>query len=1550
MSEVQGTVEFSVELHKFYNVDLFQRGYYQIRVTLKVSSRIPHRLSASIVGQTESSSLHSACVHENTVHSRVFQILYRNEEVPINDAMIFRAHLLLDGERVSHISSTSHKWPFPSLACLFNKYSLLSFGEGAQEADELMLGSRSSHPIMVQNPSRDVLLCPVPESVYWLWEFSQCGKLYQRELEARMGFFRGVRDPPVSGQCMPSACLWKSYSIHTCWMTAGTADCHSHELIHLPSRLRDVAGAPMISSRTLGLHFHPRRGLHHQVPVMFDYFHLSVISVTIHAALVALQQPLISFTRPGRGSWLGKGGPDTGPEPSIISLENLVFGAGYCKPASSEGSFYVPSENCMQHAHKWHRDLCLLLLHAYRGLRLYFLAIMRDIPELPHMELEALAVEETLSQLCSELQMLNNPEKIAEQISKDLAWLASHLMALWTQFLDTVTLHSQVTTYLTQEHHTLRVSCQTAQMRALIGKLTFLLCVAASAEEGSAGGQCEGNPATALKHSSLPQMLTHCVRMLPRIQTHSQLSLDVRNSEYLSSMPPLPAECLDIDGDWNTLPVIFEDRYVDCPATGPNVSVYPNFDVPVTSPAITSLKEKEESRIVNSNSSFRDDLVLATMKPIQMNSNEEGTRCPEPGDSVTTQNKMDTCCESQMYLTIGEFQNKSNVSEDEFLTGQRADVCAYALADVDTPRRSSGPEDGQAPALTYIDVKSSNKNPHRAEPIVVISAECENQSAGDNIRLDRAVPSKVVASGSHQNAISSDKVTLHEMSVGKGADQEGRMVLLGLKLLPSEPWESLGSALREPFDVRSSSKDPHTEEQEALSVLSGVIKRSSSIISDSGIESEPSSVAWSEARSRALESPSDREVLHQLVRRHALHRNSLEGGHTESNTSLPSGIQASLTSISSLPFEEEERELALTKLTKSVSAPQISSPEETAEDGDSKQQGAAFAEALAMHSKNKESLEHGSQPCGGSRIQGSGGECSLVEIILDTDNQQGPGYMDIPKGKGSHFDPQGHCHLDGRTENTAGVETKGFTSKIPRITALENSRTRSFHKTLMETPKGMPSDLTVGKGTLSNSCISEAGGISHPKVPALSCLSAADAIDLNSAGECGSSPCVVDDKAVKRGATAFLEAEREAGTVCPTVTHPVPTQVLRSQEPKAGSSVAQLAYAESFTLESLKAVEVVNLSVSCTATCLPFSSVPKETPARVGFSSKQTPFPITHQPLGSFGVVSTHSSKLEEEVSERMFSFYQAKEKFKKELKIEEFLYSDLSVLASDRPYFPPEEEEENLEDGIHLVVCVHGLDGNSADLRLVKTFIELGLPGGKLDFLMSEKNQMDTFADFDTMTDRLLDEIIQHIQLYNLSISRISFIGHSLGNIIIRSVLTRPRFRYYLNKLHTFLSLSGPHLGTLYNNSALVSTGLWLMQKLKKSGSLLQLTFRDNADLRKCFLYQLSQKTGLQYFKNVVLVASPQDRYVPFHSARIEMCKTALKDRHTGPVYAEMINNLLGPLVEAKDCTLIRHNVFHALPNTANTLIGRAAHIAVLDSELFLEKFFLVAGLNYFK
>lgn len=37
--------------------------------------------------------------------------------------------------------------------------------------------------------------------------------------------------------------------------------------------------------------------------------------------------------------------------------------------------------------------------------------------------------------------------------------------------------------------------------------------------------------------------------------------------------------------------------------------------------------------------------------------------------------------------------------------------------------------------------------------------------------------------------------------------------------------------------------------------------------------------------------------------------------------------------------------------------------------------------------------------------------------------------------------------------------------------------------------------------------------------------------------------------------------------------------------------------------------------------------------------------------------------------------------------------------------------------------------------------------------------------------------------------------------------------------------------------------------------------------------------QTGLQYFKNILLVSSVQDHYVPYHSARIEACRAASRE-----------------------------------------------------------------------
>lgn len=51
----------------------------------------------------------------------------------------------------------------------------------------------------------------------------------------------------------------------------------------------------MVSSRNLKLNFHPIKGLHYHLPVLFDYFHLASITMGIHASMIALHQPYIKW-------------------------------------------------------------------------------------------------------------------------------------------------------------------------------------------------------------------------------------------------------------------------------------------------------------------------------------------------------------------------------------------------------------------------------------------------------------------------------------------------------------------------------------------------------------------------------------------------------------------------------------------------------------------------------------------------------------------------------------------------------------------------------------------------------------------------------------------------------------------------------------------------------------------------------------------------------------------------------------------------------------------------------------------------------------------------------------------------------------------------------------------------------------------------------------------------------------------------------------------------------------------------------------------------------
>ena len=88
--------------------------------------------------------------------------------------------------------------------------------------------------------------------------------------------------------------------------------------------------------------------------------------------------------------------------------------------------------------------------------------------------------------------------------------------------------------------------------------------------------------------------------------------------------------------------------------------------------------------------------------------------------------------------------------------------------------------------------------------------------------------------------------------------------------------------------------------------------------------------------------------------------------------------------------------------------------------------------------------------------------------------------------------------------------------------------------------------------------------------------------------------------------------------------------------------------------------------------------------------------------------------------------------------------------------------------------------------------------------------------------------------------VSKISFLGFSMGGLIIRSGL---RFLgKYKKYFCSFLTFGTPHLGMCYNESWLVSLGMIFFVNFKRYKSINEILFKDQSSLKENFLFKLSE------------------------------------------------------------------------------------------------------------
>ena len=243
-----------------------------------------------------------------------------------------------------------------------------------------------------------------------------------------------------------------------------------------------------------------------------------------------------------------------------------------------------------------------------------------------------------------------------------------------------------------------------------------------------------------------------------------------------------------------------------------------------------------------------------------------------------------------------------------------------------------------------------------------------------------------------------------------------------------------------------------------------------------------------------------------------------------------------------------------------------------------------------------------------------------------------------------------------------------------------------------------------------------------------------------------------------------------------------------------------------------------------------------------------------------------------------------------------------------------------------HIVVLVHGFRGTAFDMLVIKRFFGLYFP--QVAVLLSTANEGRTDDDIMVLGQRLASEVRAYLASQgNVGYLKLSFIGHSLGGLIVRAAI--PQLQEYQYALNAYMSLGTPHLGYVESGSPLIATGLWLLQTWGKSLALKQLAGKDAKQAKDTLLWRLAGNQSLARFRSVLLVASHQDSYVPYDSARLEVSNHT--DLHTSAYLTRMADAALAGFRTSQ-----LHRIDTVIPVAGQLLdnwLGRTAHVQLLES-----------------